>query len=95
MVKVSLMPRSMLPCKTGSAGAWRYAFSSGAASGSSKAAVTASTNSAGIQPRPSIRPRSTGTMMNWPKEPAAAVRPMARERNSGATARTITENTTL
>jgi hypothetical protein len=48
------------------------------------------TNSACCQPKLAMRPFSTGTIKNWPKEPAAAVMPMAQLRFSGAMLRAIT-----
>ena len=50
----------------------------------------ASTNSAPCQPKPPISQFSTGTIRNWPNEPAAAVMPIAQLRFSGATLRPIT-----
>ena len=57
--------------------------------------MAARMSKAGSQPRLSIRPRSIGTIMNWPNEPAAAVMPIAPERCASGTARTMTQNTTL
>ncbi len=53
-------------------------------------AAQPSTISAVCQPRLPIRLLSTGTIRNWPKEPAAAVMPIAHDRFSGATLRAIT-----
>ena len=60
------------------------------ASGTMMSATIASTCSALCQPKALIKPFSTGTMRNWPNEPAAAVTPMAHERLSGVTLRPIT-----
>ncbi len=46
--------------------------------------------SAFCQPKLLISVLSTGTIRNWPNEPAAAVTPIAQVRRSGATLRPIT-----
>ena len=51
-------------------------------------------NSACCQPKLPISQFSTGTIRNWPKEPAAAVTPIAQLRLSAATLRPITPYTT-
>ena len=53
-------------------------------------ASAAQTNSAFCQPKLPISPPSTGTIRNWPNEPAAAATPIAQLRLSGATLRPIT-----
>ena len=60
------------------------------ASGAMASARQPSTNSAFCQPQWPISQFSTGTIRNWPKEPAAAATPIAQERRSGATLRPIT-----
>ena len=66
------------------------------ASGTISATSKPSASSADDQPSHSIRPRLPGSMMNWPKEPAALAMPIAMLRFSGGTARPtaprITEN---
>jgi hypothetical protein len=57
-------------------------------------ATQLSIKSACCQPKPPISQFSTGTIRNWPKDPAAAVMPMAQERFSAATLRPITPYTT-
>ena len=57
-------------------------------------AKPASATSAFCQPKLSIKPPSIGTIKNCPKEPAAAVTPMAQERRSAGTLRPITPYTT-
>ena len=47
-------------------------------------------NSAACQPKPPISQFSTGTIRNWPNEPAAAATPIAQLRFSAATLRPIT-----
>ncbi|MOA49345.1 hypothetical protein D3C78_1722130 [compost metagenome] len=54
----------------------------------------ASTISAFDQPTWAISAPSTGTMKNWPNEPAAAVTPMAQERRAAGICRPSTPNTT-
>ncbi len=49
-----------------------------------------SSTSAVCQPNWAIRKPSVGTIRNWPKDPAAAVMPMAQERRSADTLRPIT-----
>jgi len=49
-----------------------------------------STNSADCQPMPPISQFSTGTMRNWPNEPAAAATPIAQLRLEASTLRPIT-----
>ena len=53
-------------------------------------AAQPSSSSASCQPKRPISQLYTGTMRNWPNEPAAAVTPMAHERFSGATLRPST-----
>ena len=57
-------------------------------------AAQPSSTSACCQPKPSIRRFSSGTIRNWPNEPAAAVTPIAQERFSAGTLRPITPYTT-
>ena len=64
------------------------------ASGAISSTAAASTSRASCQPSPAIRKPSTGTMRNWPKEPAAAATPIAQERRAGSTWRPITPYTT-
>ena len=49
---------------------------------------------ASCQPNCAIRKPSTGTIRNWPNDPAAAVMPIAQLRRSGAMLRPITPYTT-
>src|SRR5690606_10486209 len=80
---------------------WVYWVAAGAGasrrqapSGTSKAIIRPSANSADDQPNQSINPRVPGNMANWPNDPAAAAIPMAMRRFSGVAARpTAASNT--
>ncbi len=64
------------------------------ASGNIANAARPSTKSAFCQPQPPISQFCTGTIRNCPKEPAAAVTPIAQEILAGSTLRAITPYTT-